>query len=261
MLCPPHRAILSTNARYLTLGRAILRGRRAKVAAVSQRQTIAYLRVSTEDQATNGVSLAAQEERIRAYCVATKRQLDEVVIDDGHSAKSLKRPGMQRILAGIRAGKIDAVVVLKLDRLTRSVRDLADLLDLFQEAGAALVSISETLDTSTATGRLIITLIGTVSQWEREAIGERTAFALAHKRRHRQVYGPVPFGFRREGQALAVNLPEQDALQEMKAMEARGASLRQIARALERLGVRSRGSRWHPNSVRVILKSRMSTES
>jgi len=238
-----------------------LRGRRAKVAAVSQRQTIAYVRVSTEDQATNGVSLAAQEERIRAYCVATKRHLDEVVIDDGHSAKSLKRPGIQRLLAGIRAGEIGAVVVLKLDRLTRSVRDLADLLDLFQEAGAALVSISETLDTATATGRLIITLIGTVSQWEREAIGERTAFALAHKRRHRQVYGPVPFGFRRNGGVLAADAQEQEAFFAMQAMEARGASLRQIAAMLEEREVRPRGRRWHPNSVRVILKSRMSTES
>lgn len=238
-----------------------MRGRRAKVAAVSQRQTIAYVRVSTEEQVVNGVSLAAQEERIRAFCLATNRHLDDVVIDDGFSAKTLKRPGMQRILAGIRSGAIGTVVVLKLDRLTRSVRDLADLLEIFQSAGVALVSITETLDTSTATGRLIITLIGTVSQWEREAIGERTAFALAHKRRHHQAYGPTPFGYRRVDDTLLVDPREQNALRTMRSMSDGGASLREIARAMERQGLKPRGTRWHPNSIRAILSSRMFAET
>src|SRR4029077_3563986 len=101
------------------------------------RISVGYVRVSTDDQAATGVSLEAQETRLRAYALATGRELAEVVIDAGESAKTLERPGMTRILAGIRSGEIGAIVSLKLDRLTRSVRDLADLLELFTKRDIA----------------------------------------------------------------------------------------------------------------------------
>src|SRR5437879_2141274 len=145
-----------------------------------ERKTIGYCRVSTDEQARDGVSLDAQEARLRSYALATARELSDVIVDSGESAKSLQRPGMQQILAGIRSGEIGAVVSLKLDRLTRSVRDLADLLDLVAKKDVALVLVAESIDTSTAIGRMVANLMATVSQWEREAIGERTAFALEH---------------------------------------------------------------------------------
>ncbi|MGZ5258215.1 MAG: recombinase family protein, partial [Vulcanimicrobiaceae bacterium] len=102
--------------------------------------------------------LETQEERVRAYATAIGT-CDEVVIDAGESAKTLKRPGLQRVLADVRCGTITTVIVVKLDRLTRSVRDLGEIVDLFERTGAALISVSEYLDTSSASGRLMMNLL------------------------------------------------------------------------------------------------------
>jgi DNA invertase Pin-like site-specific DNA recombinase len=91
-------------------------------------------------------------------------------------------PGLQRVLAMVQNREVQAVIVAKLDRLTRSVRDLCELLELFERRGVALISLAESLDTSSAAGRLVINIMAAVSQWEREAIGERTRDALRHKR-------------------------------------------------------------------------------
>lgn len=109
-------------------------------------------------------------------------ELLDVIVDGGESAKSLKRPGVQRLLALVDAGQVDAVIVAKLDRLTRSVRDLCELLARFERRHVALISVAESLDTGSAAGRLVINIMASVSQWEREAIGERTRHALRHKR-------------------------------------------------------------------------------
>src|SRR5580700_2884003 len=92
------------------------------------------------------------------------------------------RPGMTKLLTMVEGREVDAVIIAKLDRLTRSVKDLCSLLDLFEKRKVALVSVAESLDTGSAAGRLVITIMGAVSQWEREAIGERTRDALRHKR-------------------------------------------------------------------------------
>ncbi len=238
-----------------------MRSRKILVAPVN-RNTVAYVRVSTQDQAAEGVGLAAQEARIGAYCSAMGFALSEVVRDAGESGKSLQRPGMAQILAGVRSGNIGRVVVLKLDRLTRSTRDLADVLELFAKADAALVSVSENLDTASACGRLVLNLIGSVAQWEREAIAERTASALAHKRQRRTVYGATPFGYVRVGGALVLEPREQAALDEAARMERAGASFRQIAARLTEIGVMPhRGKSWHASSVRAVLRSKMATEA
>lgn len=166
------------------------------------RQTLGYVRVSSDDQVRDGVSLDAQRARIAAYCVAMGWPVSEVVCDAGRSAKSLERPGMAKILEAVRIGTVERVIVTKLDRLTRSTRDLADLLDLLAKHDVALISIGETLDTSSAGGRLVVNMLGVVGQWEREAIAERTAAALSHKRQKRLAYGRTPFGFVRVGSAL-----------------------------------------------------------
>jgi len=143
-------------------------------------QVVGYGRVSTEDQAREGVSLSAQEAKIEAYCLIKDWTLAEVIQDAGESAKSLHRPGLQRLLSRVQARQVQAVIVSKLDRLTRSVSDLDKLVRLFDKAGVALVSLQESLDATTATGRLMMNLLASVSQWEREVIGERTSDALQH---------------------------------------------------------------------------------
>jgi len=221
------------------------------------RKTVGYVRVSTEDQAREGVSLAAQEARIRALALATDRDLSEIVVDEGESAKSLSRPGLQQILGAVRAGTVKAIVVLKLDRLTRSVRDLGELLETFAKYDTALISVSESLDTASAAGRLMVNVLGSVAQWEREAISERTAFALTHKRQNGQAYSRTPFGYDRKGNALVPNVAQQRAVALVRRMAKDGASLRQIASTLTRRGIAPpRGRQWYASGVRSILNAK-----
>jgi site-specific DNA recombinase len=145
-------------------------------------KALGYVRVSTDQQAERGVSLEAQAEKIRAMAVVHNAALAEIIVDGGESAKSLNRPGMTRLLAMVDAGEVQTVIIAKLDRLTRSVKDLCTLLERFERRGVALVSVAESLDTSSAAGRLVLNIMTSVSQWEREAIGERTRDAMRHKR-------------------------------------------------------------------------------
>jgi site-specific DNA recombinase len=226
------------------------------------REVVGYIRVSTDDQAREGVSLAAQEERIRARCVADGRPLARVVRDAGKSAKTLDRLGWKRIEAGIESGTIGTVVVLKLDRLTRSVGDLGDLLTLFAKRKVTLVSVTESLDTSTATGELIVNILGSVAQWERKAIAERTVIALAHLRKNGKVYGRIPYGFFRLDDVLARDGRQQRVIRTMRGMRATGYTFQAIADKLNRLEVKPpRGKAWYPSSVRNVLESRMAQEA
>jgi site-specific DNA recombinase len=125
---------------------------------------VGYTRVSTEEQARDGMSLGAQEDKIHAYAVVKDWTLTELIHDEGHSAKSLKRPGMARLLALVETEQVDIVMVYKLDRLTRSVVDLGKLMDLFKRKRVDLVSLQESLDATTATGELIMNLLASVSQ-------------------------------------------------------------------------------------------------
>src|SRR5437867_3353721 len=113
-------------------------------------QAIGYVRVSTDRQAEHGVSLEAQEAKIRAMATIHNAELTEVIVDGGESAKSLNRPGLQRLLALINAGHVQAVIIAKMDRLTRSVKDLCNLLELLEKRKVALISVAESLDTASA---------------------------------------------------------------------------------------------------------------
>jgi site-specific DNA recombinase len=132
-------------------------------------KAIGYIRVSTEKQADFGVSLEAKEAKIRAMAVVQGADLAEAIVDAGESAKSLNRPGMERLLAMVDAGAVDVVIIAKLDRLTRSVADLAELLKRFERRGVSLVSVADSRDTRSAAGRLVLNIMVSVSQWEREA--------------------------------------------------------------------------------------------
>jgi DNA invertase Pin-like site-specific DNA recombinase len=148
-------------------------------------QVVGYTRVSTEDQARDGVSLSAQQAKLEAYALVKDWTLRRVIRDEGYSAKHLKRPGLEALLALVTSRQVEAVLVYTLDRLTRSVADLDKLIKLFDRHEVALVSLQESLDATTATGRLMMNLLASVSQWEREVIGERTSDALQHTSRPR----------------------------------------------------------------------------
>jgi site-specific DNA recombinase len=223
-------------------------------------KVVGYVRVSTDEQVSNGVSLDAQEEKIRAYCKAKDWDLVEIIRDEGISGKNLKRPGLQSILERVhkRNGKrgFDGLVVVKLDRLTRCVSDLGCLNKLFEANRMAFVSIQESVDTSTASGKLFHNIIACLSEWERGVISERTRDALRHKRSNGQRAGELPYGYALEndGKTLKPIPEEQETLKGIRTMRER-LSYAGIADRLNAEGIATKkGSRWYAESVRSVLQ-------
>lgn len=161
---------------------------------------VGYVRVSTDEQARNGSGLAAQEHAIRQWCELMGHELVVMYRDEGVSASSLDRSALGKALLlmgplpspiadGLPGANADGLIVVKLDRLTRSVRDFCDLIERFDKAGKALVSVRDNLDTASASGRLVANIMVSVAQWERETISERTREGLAQRRREGVVLG------------------------------------------------------------------------
>jgi DNA invertase Pin-like site-specific DNA recombinase len=219
-------------------------------------KAIGYVRVSTDRQAELGVSLEAQEAKIRAMATVQEAELFEVIIDGGESAKNLNRPGLQRLLALVDSGKIEAVIVAKLDRLTRSVKDLCNLLELFEKRGVALVSVAESLDTASAAGRLVITIMAAVSSGsgKRSGTDAGRALAQAHQRGARREY-PVRIPPQPGGKHVELDPGEQSVLSEIRHLRQSGHMIRGIAAALNRQSLRTRrGSAWRLEHVARIIK-------
>jgi DNA invertase Pin-like site-specific DNA recombinase len=224
-------------------------------------KAIGYVRVSTDEQASNGISLDAQEDKIRAYCRAKDWTLVDVIRDEGLSAKNIKRPGLESILERIprRNGNrgFEAVIVVKLDRLTRSVGDLAFLNKLFEAKKVSFVSIQESVDTSTAGGKLFHNIIACLSEWERGVISERTRDALRYKRRNGQLAGEIPYGFRvnGDGKTLEPIPEEQEILKDIKRHREFSLSYNKIAGLLNEKGIATKkGSRWYSQTVWSVLQ-------
>lgn len=216
---------------------------------------IGYVRVSTDDQGEQRLGLDAQRERVAAYCTARGWVLAGIVEDVGVSARTLERPGMQRVLHMMQARTVDAVVALKLDRLTRSMLDLHTLLGAAERTGCALVSVSETLDTGSAAGRLMVNVLAAIAEWERETIGERTSQALGVKRRRGERVGRHATIGSAAGDG-ARPVAESHTLALLRTLALRGGSLRTLARQLQDAGCLSRaGTPYTPSSVQGMLRT------
>lgn len=203
---------------------------------------ILYSRVSTDDQAESGLGLADQSQKLQA--LATLKDWHPVeLIDDGVSAKNLDRPAMEKALEMLASGQAHALVAVKLDRLTRSVADLAELMKRSEAEGWSLVILDLGIDTSTASGKLVANVMASVAQWEREVIGERTSAAL------RIIKG----NGRHLGRPVAL---EDETRSRIAAERAEGKSLRAIAEGLTADGVpTARGGKWHASTVKGVLNS------
>lgn len=208
-------------------------------------RTVAYLRVSTDKQADGGVSLDAQRLKVEQYAALYDLDLVAVLVDAGASAKSLDRPALTESLAMLDTGEAEALLVVKLDRLTRSVRDLGDLVDRYFASGAvALLSVSEQIDTRTAGGRLVLNVLASVSQWEREVIGERTSVAMRHMQTEgKYTGGRVPYGFRLVDGELVEHDVEQEVIAEARKLRNAGMTLRAVAGELSKRGFTTRTGR------------------
>ena len=196
----------------------------------------------------------AQAKKLQAH--ATSKGIDLEILSDHVSGGNLSRPAMAELLARVEAHQVASVIVYKLDRLTRSVYDLLYLVDLFERTGTALVSLSENLDTSSATGRMFIQIIGVIAEWERGVISERTRDALRHKRASGQVFNHVPYGYDRDGDMLVANNAELAVVKRIVALSESGKSLRSIAATLNGDGIPAKkGGPWIHRAVDSVLRN------
>ena len=220
-------------------------------------KAIGYVRVSSQSQVDDGVSLDAQQAKIEAYCLLNDLELIATYTDAGLSGgRSDNRPALQDAIK--QACKTKAVlVVYSMSRLARSTRDTLEIADALDRSGADLVSLSEKIDTTSASGKMIFRLMAVLAEFERDQISERTSMALHHMRSKGERTGQIPFGYdlSANGVDLVVNYEEQDALQVMREMRVAGDSFRTIGAHLEGSGVPTKrgGTRWDPRTVKSVL--------
>ena len=218
-------------------------------------KAIGYIRVSTQLQVTDGISLKAQEGKIRAWAELNNASTVVVFRDEGVSGKRFNRPGLEAALDAV--GKGDALVVYSLSRLSRSTRDTLALAEALAKKEADLVSLSEKIDTTSASGKMVFRLLAVLAEFERDQISDRTRFAFAHKRaRNEKLGGDVPYGYCARKGKLYPDPQEQKAVAMILNLAGKEMSLRDICRKLEEAGVaRKNGSRtWHLEAVRRIIK-------
>ena len=216
-----------------------------------------YVRVSTEAQATEGVSLEAQTARIQSWCANEGYELVEVMVDAGISGKkSNNRPGLLRALNAV-CDANGALVVYSLSRMARSTIDAITISQRLDKANADLVSLTEKIDTTSAAGKMIFRLLALLAEFERDVISERTATALNLLRKNNQrISGKIPFGhdLAPDGKTLISNPGEQATLIRIRQLHAAGTSLRGIAATLTADGVLSKaGKPWGASSIQAIL--------
>jgi len=192
-------------------------------------KTIGYIRVSTTRQQEEGFSLEAQERKIRAYADLHDMSLTEVV-EDSTSGKSVDgRPGFTKIVEEIKAGLVDNLIILKLDRMARNTKEAMELADLLQTKGCALHSVTEKLDTKSAGGRLFFSIMAAVATWEREVISERTVTALAVKKANGERLGRPVFGTKIIAGEAVVDHEVDELATKVRALKAEGMTVRDSA--------------------------------
>jgi site-specific DNA recombinase len=221
------------------------------------RHAIGYVRVSTEGQVTEGISLKAQEERIRAWAIANDYTLTAIHSDAGISGgRADNRPALQKAIS--EAGQGVALVVYSLSRLARSTKDAIAISEALAKRGADLVSLTERIDTTTASGKMVFRMMAVLAEFERDQISERTKTALAFKKSQNKRIGTVPFGhdLAPDGETLVKNPAEQKAIALIVALRKEGLSLREIKAELEARGLKTKQARsWSPKVVWTILRA------
>jgi site-specific DNA recombinase len=234
--------------------------RRGGTAAENRNRAILYRRVSTTEQAEEGVSLATQEEMLRAYCTLRKLEIVAVVTDAGVSGSVplRDRQGGALVAAAVDTREAGAVVAVRLDRLFRDAADcLAETAD-WDRNGVALHLVDmggSSIDTSTSAGRFMLTVLAGVAEMERNRIRERTREAMAHKKARGELVGSVPFGYRLAGDGVRLEPEpaEQETIGKVLELRSSGLAIRTIAQRLNGDGVTARGKRWHPTTIHKLL--------
>jgi site-specific DNA recombinase len=221
------------------------------------KQAIIYLRVSTAGQVTDGVSLAAQESKARKWCERNDYQVGEVFVDAGISGKSTaNREGLENALNATKKG--DALVVYSLSRLARSTKDTLAISDKLDKKKVDLVVLSEKIDTTTATGKMMFQMLAVLSEFERNLTAERTSAALQHKKAKGERTGSIPYGFKlaMDKVKLLKDKTEQALIALVKQLRDGGLSLRKIAAKVAEQGFKNRADKaFHAQTIKNILEA------
>lgn len=201
-------------------------------------RVIGYVRVSTEIQASEGVSLDAQQARLRAYAAALDLELVRIEQDAGHSAKNLDRPALKSALRALDEGQATGLLVFKLDRLTRRVLDLGHLIERYFGERFSLLSVADSIDTRTAAGRLVLNVMASAAQWEGSDARN------------------LVFGWTRDGRRTPQPVPsEQATVRRAVELRRRGCSLPEIVSKLNTEGrATQRGGSWRTGTVLKMLR-------
>lgn len=204
-----------------------------------------YTRKSSEDgleQEFN--SLDAQREACAAFITSQKIegwvQVPESYDDGGLSGGSLDRSGLQRLLADMRSGKIDQIVVYKIDRLTRSLADFAKIVDILDEAGASFVSVTQSFNTATSMGRLTLNMLLSFAQFEREVTAERIRDKIeASKKKGLWMGGNVPLGYEPDGRTLRLKEPEANVIRTIYGLYQKHGTVREVKDQADKQGLKT----------------------
>ena len=219
------------------------------------KQAIGYIRVSTEKQANEGVSLEAQEAKIVTWCKANGYELVQVYVDAGISGKRMDtRKELLAALASLKKGM--ALVSYSLSRLARSTKDALAIGEAVAKKKADMVSLTEQIDTTTAAGKMMFQMLSVLAEFERNLVAERTTNALQHKKRSGQKYtNQTPYGFEAiEGRLVEVK-QEAEVVAEIQAARSSGSTLQSIADNLNGRGIPTKtGKTWAPATIHLLLK-------
>jgi len=225
------------------------------------KNTLLYTRVSTTEQAQHGFSLDAQEANLRHYAVGRGLDVVMVVRDEGVSGgKPLgKRPGGAKVLKIVKEGEVAHVLAWRLDRVFRNTQDALQHAAAWDKRDVVLHLLDfagSTVDTRSAAGKLIFTVLSALGEFERKRTGERIAEVLAYKKKKGEIYSRDVYGFSKNCTKLLPDSEELAVVEELRQKRAVGCSLRQLAADLNARGVPTkRGARWHASTVKYLLEN------
>ena len=218
-----------------------------------------YIRVSTEDQAREGFSLGEQQERLEDLCKFKRFKVHKIYQDAGISAKDMEhRPGFQEMLNDMKNGIINCIVAYKLDRVTRSVKDLEALITELEENDCYLVCDRDEVDTSTANGRFFIRMLTVLSQLEIEIVSERTKFGLGGAIKAGHLPGTCPLGYYRDkDKKVRIDNATNGIVKRIFAMYLEGKSYYQIAEILKGEKVLYPERKWTDSAIKQIINNQI----
>ena len=217
-----------------------------------------YIRVSTEDQAREGFSLGEQEEKLLALCKFKDLEVYKIYKDAGISAKDMEhRPQFQEMLKDMKNGKINYIVAYKLDRITRSVRDLEELISVLEQYNCFIICDRDDVNTSTANGRFFVRMLTVLSQLEIEIVSERTKFGLNGAIKSGHIPGQRPFGYKSaDDKKMIIDNATRPYVEKIFDMYLEGKSFQQIANYFEENNIYPK-KKWKDTTIQKIIDNKI----